>query len=181
MKNKLKLLILDVDGILTDGKKYYDKSGMPCLKTFCDKDWTTIKRFKAIGVSVVFLTGDPFNETIGIKRNIPVIVNRKDGYHKDKSAYIDDLCKEYNCTLDEVAYYGDDLFDIGIMERLSYGFCTKDAPKIVKEYAYVVDSNGGENAVLHLYEKCEEMNLINIFSYGEIMDKIYELDIKETF
>ena len=79
MKNKLKLLILDVDGILTDGKKYYDKTGMPQFKIFCDKDWTTIKRFKAIGVSVVFLTGDPFNETIGIKRNIPVIVNRKDG------------------------------------------------------------------------------------------------------
>tara|TARA_R110000824_G_scaffold264397_3_gene453209 strand:+ start:259 stop:801 length:543 start_codon:yes stop_codon:yes gene_type:complete len=179
--NKLKLLILDVDGILTDGKKYYDKSGMPQLKIFCDKDWTTIKRFKAIGVEVIFLTGDPFNEEIGIKRNIPVIVNRKDGYHKDKSDYLDELCKKYNCELNEVVYYGDDLFDIGIMEKLQYSFCTKDSPQMVKDYARVVDINGGENAVLHLYEKCEDMELIERFTYDEIMGKIYELDTKEIF
>ena len=66
----IKLLILDVDGIMTDGVKYYDKEGVVKLKTFCDKDWTAIKRFKSIGIQVLFLTGDPFNEAIAKNRNI---------------------------------------------------------------------------------------------------------------
>ena len=59
----IKLLILDVDGILTDGKKQYDREGNVRMKTFCDKDWTAIKRFRALGINVIFLTGDPFNCT----------------------------------------------------------------------------------------------------------------------
>ena len=65
----IKLLILDVDGIMTDGIKYYDREGTVKLKTFCDKDWTAIKRFRAIGINVVFLTGDPYNVSILENRN----------------------------------------------------------------------------------------------------------------
>jgi 3-deoxy-D-manno-octulosonate 8-phosphate phosphatase KdsC-like HAD superfamily phosphatase len=43
----IKLIILDVDGIMTDGKKYYGQDGSVYLKSFCDKDWTSIKRFKS--------------------------------------------------------------------------------------------------------------------------------------
>ena len=42
------LLILDVDGVLTDGKKYYDNTGKVLLKTFCDRDFTAIKKIKAV-------------------------------------------------------------------------------------------------------------------------------------
>ena len=49
----IKLLILDVDGVMTNGTKYYDREGTVKLKTFCDKDWTAIKRFRAIGIDVV--------------------------------------------------------------------------------------------------------------------------------
>ena len=89
----IKLLILDVDGILTDGKKYYNNKGDVVMKTFCDKDWTAIKRFKALGTNVVFLTGDPFNKAIAKNRNIDVYINRKSGKHTDKSKYVDELCK----------------------------------------------------------------------------------------
>ena len=51
----IKLVILDVDGVLTDGKKYYNRDGDVVMKTFCDKDWTAIKRFKALGIKVLFL------------------------------------------------------------------------------------------------------------------------------
>ena len=78
----IKLLILDVDGVLTDGKKYYNRDGKVEMKTFCDKDWTAIKRFRALGINVIFLTGDPFNENIAYHRNIHCIVNRKDGTHR---------------------------------------------------------------------------------------------------
>ena len=179
--NKIKLLILDIDGILTNGRKYYDKTGLAVYKTFCDKDWTSIKRFKAIGIEVMFLTGDPFNEQIANRRNIPVIVNRKDGYHNDKGDYVDEICNQFNCTPNEIAYFGDDLFDIGIMKKVKYAFSPLDSPKMVVENSIVVDRFGGDNAVLALYELCENMELIPTYSYEDIMDKIYELDKKEEF
>ena len=177
----IKLLILDIDGVLTDGKKYYDKSGLASYKTFCDKDWTSIKRFRAIGVDVLFLTGDPFNEQIAVRRKIPVIVNRKDGYHNDKGDYVDEICKQFRCDVSEIAYFGDDLFDIGIMKKVKYSFSLKDSPQMVKEYSEVINCNAGENAVMQLYEYCEREKLIHNIQYEEIMDKIYELDKKEEF
>ena len=60
----IKLLIIDVDGIMTTGIKYYNREGEVKLKTFCDKDWTSIKRFRAAGINVVFLTGDGYNKKI---------------------------------------------------------------------------------------------------------------------
>ncbi len=84
----LNTLILDVDGVLTDGIKYYDPSGHVVLKTFCDKDWTAIKRFRAIGINVVFITGDSYNEAILKNRNLPVIVNRGARFHDDKINFL---------------------------------------------------------------------------------------------
>ena len=86
----IKLVILDVDGVLTDGKKYYNRDGDVVMKTFCYKDWTAIKRFKALGIKVLFLSGDPFNEKIAKNRNIDIIINRKDGTHNDKGDYVEE-------------------------------------------------------------------------------------------
>ena len=94
----IKLLILDVDGVMTDGIKYYDREGTVKLKTFCDKDWTAIKRFRAIGINVVFLTGDPYNVSILENRNLHVIANRGSGFHMIKANYLDDILKQYDCT-----------------------------------------------------------------------------------
>ena len=94
----IKLIVLDVDGILTDGKKYYNRDGDVVMKTFCDKDWTAIKRFRAMDIPVVFLTGDPFNESIARNRNIDVIVNRKDSKHTDKSEFINELAEKHRST-----------------------------------------------------------------------------------
>lgn len=179
--NKIKLLILDIDGILTDGKKYYDSTGLSIYKTFCDKDWTSIKRFRAIGVDVLFLTGDPFNEQIAIRRKVPVIVNRKDGIHIDKGDYLSEICDKYNVNTNEVAYFGDDLFDIGIMKKVKYPFCPNDSPKMVIDSSMMVNVAGGENAIQALYELCENIGIIQKYPYEDIIDKIYELDKKEEF
>lgn len=179
--NKIDLLILDIDGVLTDGRKWYDKNGKAKLKVFCDKDWTTIKRFKAINVKVIFLTGDSFNEQIALNRKIDVYVNRKNNKHVDKKEYLDEICKKYNTTTEKIAYFGDDLFDIGIMRKIKYPFCLKDSPKIVKKYSTTIDCIAGENAVLCLYEHMENEKIIYEADYNDLMKKIYELDIKESF
>lgn len=177
----IKLLILDVDGVMTDGIKYYDREGTVKLKTFCDKDWTAIKRFRAIGINVVFLTGDPYNVSILENRNLHVIANRGSGFHSDKKNYLEDILKEYKCTSKETAYVGDDLFDIGIMKGVGHPFCMLDSPRIVRQIAQVLPVKGGDNAIMELFDTLEIDGLLPSFSYDKVIDKIYELDLKEKF
>jgi len=177
----IKLLILDVDGVLTDGKKYYNRDGDVVMKTFCDKDWTAIKRFKALGVNVVFLTGDPFNESIAKNRNIPCIVNRKDGKHTDKSHYIKNLAIEYNVKMNEIAYAGDDIFDIEIMKKLDHAYCPMNSEITVQSFAEPIDANSGENFVMHLLQQLQDEKLIPTPDFEAHLKKVYELDEKEKF
>jgi len=180
----IKLLILDVDGILTDGTKSYDKDGNVLSKSFCDKDWTTIKRFKAIGVDVIFLTGDPFNQGVANKRNIYTIVNRSENGHIDKSEYIEKICKLYNVSVNEIAFAGDDIFDINLMKKVNYAFCPADAPSIVKENAYALSCNGGDNFVMHLFDYLQKIKINRVvpdFELNDHLNKVYSIDIKEKF
>ena len=77
----MKLLILDVDGVLTSGLKAYDTSGAVISKEFGDRDFTAIKEFFCAGIQVVFLSGDQqVNSQIAQSRRIPffmVIIFRK--------------------------------------------------------------------------------------------------------
>ena len=177
----IKLLIIDVDGIMTDGIKYYNRDGEVKLKTFCDKDWTTIKRFKSIGLNVIFITGDPFNKFIEKKRNIKVYLNRKDGTHIDKKEFLNEVCKNYKVNSNEICFVGDDIFDIGLMKELKYSFSPSDAPKIVKDNSVELDSKGGENILIELYEKLESMSLIDKKDYEEIIEPLSKEDLKDTF
>lgn len=178
----IKLIILDVDGVLTDGKKYYDENGNVRLKTFCDKDWTAIKRFRALDVEVIFLTGDPYNATIAKNRNIDVYVNRsKSGEHKDKVEFLDEILNKYNVKETDVAYAGDDIFDIRIMKQVGYAFCPSDAPSDVKMISITLNADGGDNFVMHLFEYLRRKQLIPEFDFDDHLNKVYDLDKKEKF
>lgn len=170
----VKLIILDVDGVLTDGKKHYDSSGVAVYKTFCDKDFTAIKKFKSANVDVVFLSGDQkINEALAKNRNIPFYYTRG----TCKSEFLDLLLKEYNCLPGEIAFMGDDTFDMEIMKRVGYAFCPADAPKEVKEASIVLNKDGGNNCVLELYEWLRDKDLVPIFS----VENIYRIDKHEKF
>ena len=177
----IKLIILDVDGVMTDGKKYYDRDGKVVLKNFCDKDWTAIKRFRALDIPVLFITGDPYNEMILSNRNLPTVVNRGEGFHRDKVNFLPDVLKEYDVSADEVAYLGDDLFDYRIMQEVGYPYCVADSPRSLQQISYPLHCKGGENAVMYFFEDLEDRELIPVVPSDVVMSKIYELDLKEKF
>lgn len=177
----IKVIILDIDGVLTDGKKHYSRTGEVIAKTFCDKDWTAIKRFQAIGIKVVFMTGDGYNSEVIANRNLPLIICRKDGVHTDKSHWMSQICEENECTTDDVCVVGDDLFDLKLMMMVHHRYCLLDSPATLKKYCDVLPCKGGDNAVMRLYDLLEALEFIPVHDCFEIIDKIYELDIKEKF
>ena len=177
----IKLVILDVDGVMTDGTKYYDRDGKVVLKVFCDKDWTAIKRLRAIGIDVVFITGDPYNEMILKNRNLPTVVNRGEGFHRDKINFLPEVLEKYKCSYKEAVYLGDDLFDYMITKGVKYKYCVSNSPRALKEICNVLPCKGGENAIMYFLEELEDRELIPIKSAQDVMDKIYELDLKEKF
>ena len=177
----IKLVILDVDGVMTDGTKYYDRDGKVVLKVFCDKDWTAIKRFRALGIPVLFITGDPYNEMILKNRNLPTVVNRGEGFHRDKINFLPKVLEEYNCTASDVVYLGDDFFDYMITKGVKYKFCVSNAPRALQEICNILPCKGGENAIMYFFEELEDRALIPRKDAQEVMDKIYELDLKEKF
>jgi len=176
----IKLVVLDIDGVMTDGKKYYDKDGTVRFKTFCDKDWTAIKRFRALGIQVVFLTGDPFNVAIADNRKIDIYVNRQNGVHSDKSTYLTELCATYNVIPDEIVFAGDDIFDVGLMKLVGKAYCPSDAPECVRQHAIVLGA-GGENFVMRMFDHMVLTEYLPEFNFDDHMKKVYELDLQEKF
>ena len=173
---KIKLLILDVDGVLTDGTKVYDVHHNVLSKRFKCKDFTAIKRFIATGVKVVMLSGDIFNKSMAKKRNIDFYCSRNDDLSLDKSRYVDVFSEKYNVKPDKMAFVGDDYFDLSIFNKLDYTFCPSDSPDIIKEESlYTLNSLGGEGVIVELYDMFIDKGWIKNATEEEVAD----LDKKE--
>lgn len=163
------LLILDVDGVLTDGKKYYDPSGRGVLKTFCDRDFTAIKKFKAAGWDVVFLSGDPnINKEVAKNRNIPFYCNRIDGKMVNKVTFLKELCEKYDTKPCYTAYVGDDVFDIDLLKAVEWPFCPANADPDVKRVAVSLVAKSGECCICEVYEFLKRINQVGSVTVNEI-------------
>lgn len=173
----MKLLILDVDGVLTDGRKYYGIDGMPFAKTYCDKDFTAIKFIRAAGIKVCFLSGDNnINSLVAKNRNIDFYSARG----KDKAEFLEKFVKIYNVDIKEMCYVGDDLFDASIMKLVGYKFCPNDASRFIKDICgsqNIVDRPAGKNVIAELVNILLERKLITVPSFKQIE----ELDKHERF
>ena len=173
---KIELLILDVDGVLTDGTKVYDVDHNVLSKRYMCKDFTAIKRFIAAGIKVVMLSGDNFNRHMAEKRNIDFYCSRNKDLSLDKSRYLEVFNKKYNINIDKMAFVGDDYFDLSIIRRCSSTFCPSDSPSIVKENSYhVLNSKGGEGVLIELYDLFINKNWIN----EPTEESVADLDKKE--
>lgn len=155
----IKLVVLDVDGVLCDGK-IYDETGKAYSKIFNDLDFTAIKCFKALGIPVVFLTSDPFNIGIAKERNIVFKNGRNQSGIIDKGSWGPIFESEYGVTRDEILYVGDDRFDIPLLEYVGWAFCPSNSPECVKGYCHVLKGRSGQNLVSEIFEYLLGINLI---------------------
>ena len=174
-KMMIDLIVLDIDGVLTDGKKYYDATGIPFAKTYCDKDFTAIKRFRGSGVQVCFLSGDKnINEQMASNRKIPFYYSRG----KDKADFLEELSSRFSTSPEKMVYVGDDLFDLSIMKKVGYAFCPSDACRDLLHFCTskgnTLMSKGGENVIEELFNDLLDRDLIKDCTIEDIenLDKL---------
>lgn len=143
--SKIKLIVLDVDGTLTDGGIYYDSQGNE-MKRFDVKDGLGIKVGLAAGLEFAVITG---RESPMVERRVRELGIRHliQGTQKKVPA-LRKLAEERDLSLDEIAYMGDDLNDLPAMRLVGVRACPADADKQVRELCdYVSKQNGGHGAV----------------------------------
>ena len=142
---KIKYLIIDVDGTLTDAGIYYDEHGNE-LKKFCTKDAAGFFAAHQIGIKIIILTGRECAATTRRMREMKVDYLVQNC--KDKVSYIKNFMEEYHIEKEDIGYLGDDLNDLPGMNLCSFVGCPKDACEEVKQKAdYISSINGGYGAV----------------------------------
>jgi 3-deoxy-D-manno-octulosonate 8-phosphate phosphatase (KDO 8-P phosphatase) len=163
--NKIKVMVMDVDGTLTDGKIYMGNNG-EVMKAFDIKDGHAIIHFKDFGITPAIITG----RTSKIVENRCSDLKIKHFYQgvENKILKLEELLKvlgsesgeEY--TFENVAYAGDDLIDLECMKLCGVAVCPADAVDEIKAVSHFVSTkNGGCGAVREFYDLIKKTKSCN--------------------
>ena len=170
---KIKLILMDVDGVLTDGRFYYTDDGRE-FKSFDVKDGFAIRLAGLLGMNFGIITGkmsaivERRGRELGVEEIHQGYFNKIEVYEdiKLRNGYSDDQC----------AFIGDDLFDLGVLDKVGFSACPADAVEEVKSSVdFISQSPGGRGAVRELIElilNAQELwkPALERFKNGEIID-----------
>ncbi|MGD2149711.1 MAG: HAD-IIIA family hydrolase [Desulfobacterales bacterium] len=149
LKN-IKLVILDVDGVLTDGGIIYNDNRVE-TKIFNVKDGLGIRFLMEAGINVCIATGRRSNALYHRCKNLG-IEHIFDGLG-DKAAMLDLILDRTGVSAEQVAFMGDDLPDLALMKKVGLSIAVADAHKTVLKYADMVTLEKGGNGAVR--ETCE--------------------------
>jgi 3-deoxy-D-manno-octulosonate 8-phosphate phosphatase (KDO 8-P phosphatase) len=142
---KLKLLILDVDGVLTDGRLFFDNEGNE-YKAFHARDGHGIKLLRQTGVEVAVISGRK-SSSVALRMKSLGIEHVYQG-HENKVAAFNDVIGLMGIKPEQAAHVGDDLLDLPIMIRVGLAIAVSDANFAVKQRAdWCTALPGGQGAV----------------------------------
>lgn len=150
LKNRdIKLLILDVDGVFTDGGLYYTSSNEE-IKKFNVKDGMAITQAIKSGLEIGIISAASRSEVVELRAKILGIQNVYVG-KEPKLNVLETWLYKMGIGFDEVGYIGDDINDIAILEKVGVGACPADAVYNVKKKAAYVLRNGGGHGCIREY------------------------------
>jgi 3-deoxy-D-manno-octulosonate 8-phosphate phosphatase (KDO 8-P phosphatase) len=142
---KIRLLILDVDGVMTDGRIIYDDRGGE-TKAFDVKDGHGLKLLQRAGIRVGIITGR--QSAVVDRRAAELGITLVYQGAKNKLLPFRDILQKTGLTADQVAYVGDDLPDLPVMRLAGFAATVADAMEVVKPHAHYVTAHpGGRGAV----------------------------------
>jgi 3-deoxy-D-manno-octulosonate 8-phosphate phosphatase (KDO 8-P phosphatase) len=142
---KIKLVLLDVDGVLTDGKLYYGNSGEE-LKAFDIQDGLGIKLLQRGGIKVGIITGR--SSTLLKRRAEELAIEPLVQGREDKLTALNELLDTMDISLDEIAFMGDDLPDLAVIRRVGLGITPANGnTQLVSQALWQTAKSGGNGAV----------------------------------
>lgn len=151
-KSKIKLLVMDCDGVLTDASMNLTEYGDE-FKSFNAKDGMAIKRCQNLGIQTAIISNGSRSKSIEHRSKMLGIEKVYVG-KDEKMTILSKWLIEMKIKWEEVAYIGDDLNDIPVMKAVGFSACPSDAANDVKKIAQVcLQRKGGEACVRELIEK----------------------------
>jgi 3-deoxy-D-manno-octulosonate 8-phosphate phosphatase (KDO 8-P phosphatase) len=154
LASRIKLLLMDVDGVLTNGKLFYvpDAAGqMVETKGFDSQDGIALQWLSWKGIKTGVISGRLSPATQERARQVKMTYVYQG--HIEKVPILEEILKNAGIDASEVAYVGDDLTDVVVMRRVGLAIATANAREDVKAVAhYVTQASGGEGAVREVVE-----------------------------
>jgi len=147
---KIKLCVFDVDGVLSDGRLFFNNSGDE-FKSFNTLDGQGIKMLQASGVEVGIITGRSSELVARRARDLGIkwLIQGRE----DKFSALKEILEQRPLELDEIAFVGDDLPDVRVISRIGLGIAVSNAVDFVKQHAhYTTERRGGEGAAREVCE-----------------------------
>lgn len=142
----IKLLILDVDGTMTDGGMYFTENGDQ-FKKYNTKDGMAIKNITKNGIHVGIISHGHKTKVVKDRADLLGIQKVYVG-REDKTTVLKSWCQELNISLSQVAYIGDDINDTKVMQEVGISACPADSVKIIKKVANIIlERKGGDACV----------------------------------
>ena len=146
---KIKLIISDVDGVLTDGGMYYSKTG-EVMKKFNAKDGMGVELLRK-KIKFVLMTKE--RSQIVLKRAKKIKVDQVYTGIKNKELLLPKICVKYKISKNEIAYIGDDVNDFNIMKQIGLSAVPSDGNEKIKNISdYICKTKGGDGAFRELVD-----------------------------
>lgn len=147
---RIKLILSDVDGVLSDGGVSYDANGLES-KRFHIRDGLGIKLWQKCGLKFGIVSARLSAPTTIRAAELKIDLLRQGSLAKQPAA--DELMREANVTPEETAFIGDDIVDVAVMKRVGLGIAVADAVDEARAAAaYVTNARGGHGAVREAIE-----------------------------
>ena len=141
---KIKIILTDVDGVLTDGGRYYSENG-ETLKKFHVRDGMGVNLLLRNGIKTIIVTKE--NSKITKKWATEMNVTKVISGSLQKEKELVKICREFNVSESEVAYIGDDVNDLELLKKVGVSATPKDANDMIKNYVdYICSKDGGRGA-----------------------------------
>ena len=149
----IKMLIFDVDGVMTDAGMYYSESGEES-KRFNSRDGLAIRNLNKLGWKTGIISHG-ININL-IKRRADLLgISHVYAGNRPKTDVLAEWCNELNLSFSQIAFIGDDINDLPIIRVVGFSACPADALNAVKkEVNMVLSSRGGDGAIREWIDRC---------------------------
>jgi 3-deoxy-D-manno-octulosonate 8-phosphate phosphatase (KDO 8-P phosphatase) len=148
--SRIRMLVLDVDGVLTDGRLYFDNKGNE-MKAFCTRDGLGMRALQRSGILLAVITGR--QSEIVAHRAAQLGVKYVFQGRIDKLNAFNELLSETGMEEQDICYAGDDWIDLPVLDRVGLSVTVPDADSVVKNRVHWVTSRRGGNGAVR--EVCD--------------------------